>query len=645
MLDHSKLKSLVSRAADMTEEDRKLAERDRDYYNGYQWTSEEMAILKRRKQPIITKNRIKRKIDAMVGIEQRGRTDPIAYPRNPADEDAADVATKVLRYIEEEQEIDQIGSEVFFNLAIEGYGGAEVIAEERHGQIEVVVNRLRWEEIFYDPYSREKDFSDAQYLGTQKWMSEDAALEYLAPMWEGDEAGLTSLLDSQTTELGDTYADRPLYEQQMAWVDPKLRRVRVAQMYYRYNGQWMLYVFTGRGTIYEGPSPYVDEHGDTVCPMILQSAYIDRENGRFGVVRDMISAQDEINKRSSKMLHGINSRQTVAIKGALDSISDFKREIASPDGHIELNIEAFEDAARVGMKPFDILPTNDQLSGQAAMLQEAKNEIDMFGPNPALLGMEMGAVSGRAIMAQQQAGLAELAPLYDGNRNWKERVYKACWNRIRQFWDAPRWIRITDDDQSPEFVAINQPEMLPDGTMGIRNPVAQMDVDIIIATSPEYATLRHEQFEKLVDLARSGFPIPPQVIIEASDLHDKRKLLEAMQPPPEQQAMQAQMQQIDMQMKLQGAQAELAKTQSTAARNMAAAQKDAAQAQLIPLEARKRQTEAAENMADTQYRMEEARKTRFEADRIAHEQAMHAQAMQEQEMMRRVALMRPAVGY
>lgn len=637
MLDHSKLKSLVSRAADLTEADRTLAERDRDWYNGFQWSAEEIAILKRRKQPIITKNRIKRKIDAMVGIEQKGRTDPIAHPRNPNDEDAADVATKILRYGEETEELDQKFSEVFFNLAIEGYGGAEVIAEERRGQIEVVVNRLRWEEIFYDPYSREKDFSDAQYLGNQKWMSEDAALEYLAPMWEGDEAGLASLLDSQTPELGETYGDRPYHEQGMAWVDPKLRRVRVAQMYCRTDGQWNLYVFTGRGTIYQGPSPYVDEHGETVCPIILQSAYVDRENGRFGVVRDMISAQEEINKRSSKMLNGINSRQTVAIKGALDSVSAFKREMASPDGHIELNVEAFEDAARVGMKPFDILPTNDQLSGQAAMLQEAKNEIDMFGPNPALLGMDMGAVSGRAIMAQQQAGLAELAPLYDGHRNFKERIYKAFWNRVRQFWDAPRWIRITDDERTPEFVAINQPEMLPDGSIGIRNPVAQMDVDIIISTAPEYATLRHEQFEKIVDLARTGFPIPPQVIIEASDLHDKRKLLEAMRPPPEQQAMQAQMQQIDMQMKLQGAQAELAKTQSTAARNMAAAQKDAAQAQLIPLEAQKRQSEVAENMADTQHTMEEARKTRFEADSIAHGQAMHQAAMRQRLM--------PLVGY
>jgi len=611
MLDHHKLVSLVSRASDLTETARELSERDRDYYDSHQWTVEEIAALEKRKQPVIIKNRIKRKIDAMVGIEQRSRVDPVAYPRTPEDEDAADVATKILRYVEEDQRLDQKASDVFYNVLIEGYGGCEVIVEQGPtGDFDVKINRLRWEEIFHDPHSREKDFSDAQFMGVQKWMSEDAALEYCAPMWQGDPDELAAMLDTQATEIGTSYEDRP-DDVQMAWVDRRMRRVRIAQIYYKVQGQWHFAVFTGRGEIYNAVSPYVDEYGVPQNPMLLTCAYVDRENCRYGVVRDMISAQDEVNKRSSKMLHGINSRQTLAVKGALDSVDVFKREIASPDGHIELNIEAFEDAARVGMRPFEILPNNDQLSGQAALLAEAKQEIDLYGPNPALVGQGSTSASGRSIMAQQQAGLAELAPIYDNRRDWLERIYRAIMNRVRQFWTAPRYIRITDDERAPEFIGINQPVMTPQGPM-VQNPVGQMEVDIIVTTSPEYATLRHEQFDKLAELARSGFAIPPQVIIEASDLKDKRKLLEAMQPPPEAQAMQAQMQQMQMEMQMRGAAAQIADKEASALKKQADAAKVQAEIQTTGVEAQKTMTEAAENVADAEYT-----RARTESERLA----------------------------
>lgn len=572
MFDHDKLKSMVVRAADMTLEAREMSERDRDYYDSYQWTAEEEAVLRRRKQPVLVKNRIKRKIDAMVGLEQKGRVDPAAYPRNPQDEDAADIATKALRYVEEVERIDMIRSDAFYNLLIEGYGGCEVIAEMGAEDVEVRVKRLRWEEIFYDPHSREKDFSDAAYMGVQKWMSEDAALSFAAQWWQGEPEELSAMLDTQSDDTGATYDDRP-YEQNMAWVDRRLRRVRLAQMYYRYGNQWHFAVFTGRGELYNGPSPYRSKGGRPDNPMILMSAYVDRENRRYGVVRDMISAQDEINKRSSKLLHMLNTRQSISVKGALDSVAGMKRELAAPDGHVEVNVEAFEDAARVGMRPFEVVQNGDQVQGQALLLTEAKNEIDMTGPNASLLGQLQGDQSGRAIMAQQQAGLAELAPVYDSLRDWTERVYRAVWARIQQFWQAPRWIRVTDDEQAPQFVGVNQPVMTPQGPM-MQNPVAQIDVDIIVSMSPEFVSLRHEQFERLVALAESGYPIPPQVIIEASDLRDKRKIMEAMQPDPQQAQIQQQMQMRGAMADIAGREADVGAKQAKAARDQAAAIRD-----------------------------------------------------------------------
>ncbi|MGB1214791.1 MAG: hypothetical protein ACPG4X_15605 [Pikeienuella sp.] len=593
MLELSKLKMMVQNAADLTQEARGASERDRDYYDEHQWTPAEIAVLQRRKQPVITINRIKRKVDAMVGLEQRMRVDPKAYPRNPNDEEVADIATKALTFVDDNTRFDTKRSAAFENVIIEGFGGVEVVVEQRKGQFEVVINRLRWEEIFFDPHSREKDFSDAAYIGTQKWMDVDAALSELSGAWEGSEDELQELLQTSmtSTETGETYEDRPYENNSFRWADKRQRRVRVANMYYRNKGKWHLAIFVSGDTIYNEVSPYQDEDGNPTCPIELMTGYVDRENRRYGMVRSMISQQDEINKRRSKLLHQLNSRQTIGVKGAVDSVAGMKREMASPDGHTEVNIEAFEDAARVGMKPFDIVPQNDQVSGQFSLLQESKSEIDMIGPNPSLIGQTEGDASGRAIMAQQQAGMAELAPLYDSLRDWTLRVYRAIWERIRQFWTDERWIRVTDQTTGKnDWIGVNvptggyvqvmnpqtgQPMLQPE----MQNVLAEMDVDIIIEDTPDHVTLQHEQFEQLSQMAAQGIPIPPEMIIKASSLKDKQEVLELLE---QQRMMQMQAQQ---QQAAQEGQLRQIEVETTAQKNMAAAAKDGATAQKTQIEA------------------------------------------------------------
>lgn len=51
MLEHSQLKVMVETAVDLTASARALSERDRDYYDGYQLSQEEIAALRRRNQP------------------------------------------------------------------------------------------------------------------------------------------------------------------------------------------------------------------------------------------------------------------------------------------------------------------------------------------------------------------------------------------------------------------------------------------------------------------------------------------------------------------------------------------------------------------------------------------------------------------
>lgn len=567
MLDHGQLKVMVETAVDLTASARSLSERDRDYYDGYQLTPEEVEALKKRKQPPIVINRIKRKVDAMVGIEQRGRSDPRALPRTPNDEQAADVATKALVFVDDLSRFDLKKSQAFENLLVEGYGGVEIVVEQRRGKLDPVINRLRWEEIFFDPYSREKDFSDASFLGCMKWMALDKAIGLY-----GEEHKDTLEATVGSVQDGQTFEDRPYQNKNFRWGDPKQKRVRVAQMYYLSGNVWHYAIFTGNGLIYNEVSPYKDDDGNPICAMVLMSGYVDRDNRRYGVVRDMIDPQDEVNKRRSKALHLLNSRQTMGVKGAV-SVQMLKTELAKPDGHIEIDADAAAGAREAGVPAFQVLQTADMAQGNLAMLAEAKAEIDMVGPNAALHGQLEGQQSGRAILAQQNAGLAELAPIYDSLRDWTLRVYRHMWMRVKQYWTEERWVRVTDEVGSAQFIGINTVagyQLDPMTGMPVpmvENSVAQMDVDIIIDEAPDLVTLRQEEFQQLAEMRQGGVAVPDELLIEASSVRDKRRLLEAMQASKEQamqmqaQAMQAQAAtaETETQIKAMTAQAKAAK--------------------------------------------------------------------------------------
>ena len=582
MADLAYLRSMVDVAADMLSSDREQAEKARDYYDGYQWTAAEQAVLRKRKQPIITDNRIRRKVDAIVGIEQRGRVDPRALPRNPDDEQAADIATKALVFVDDVTRLDTYRSAFAYNLAIEGLGGVEVTVKERQGQLDPDVIKLRYEEIFYDPYSREADFSDAGYMGVQKWMTLDKAVEFARAYSDMGEEELTSMLEVSMQDGSGNYEDRPENNQAQPWGDRKKKRVKLAYFYHEKDGEWRLALVCGAGVIYDEPSPYLDEAGKPCCGIILQSCYVDRENRRSGIVGDMISQQDEINKRRSRLLHMLSVRQTMGRKGAVD-VAKVKRELASPDGHVEYDQDPLNST-----RDFEIIPQVDQIQGQFALLEHTTNAIDNLGPNASLLGQLDGQQSGRAIMAQQNAGMAELAPFYDGIRDWNLRVYRAIWNRIKQFWTEPRWIRVTDQPDKLQFLGINMPQVNQMGQVEVANQVGQLDVDIIIDMAPDYAVLQQEDFERLTDLVKTGMlQLPPDVLIRASSLRNKQELLEALQGGnnPEQAAQQAAMQQQVMQLQFAEKEAEIADERASAEQRMADAAKKRAETAKIGADA------------------------------------------------------------
>lgn len=528
---------------DSTDTARRESERDRDYYDGKQWTPSEIDALRKRKQPIITIPRIQRKIDYLLGVEMKQRTDPKAFPRTQKHEEAADCVTDGLRYVADSTRFNGIRSKVWSNMMVEGFGGAEVgIEQSPRGDMQVTCKWLPWDRIWFDPHSRECDFSDARYIGLVVWMDEDSALE-LFP----DSADIiAATMDSSAPN--ETYDDKPRH----SWGDQKRRRVRIASVYYQKGSDWNYCVFTAGGHLVPpGPSPYVDEFGRPTCAIKLRSAYVDRDNNRYGLVRSMIGLQDEINKRRSKALHLMSVRQTAGPQGGVLDVAAMKSELARPDGHVEY---VNQGAAR----GFEILPTSDMAASQFSLLQQATAEMDLAGPNAAMAGKDPREQSGRAIIAQQQGGAVELEHLSDGLRMWARDIYEAFWHRIKQYWTAEQWVRVMDDEDKLKWVGFNVPVTLAEYLGGlpmeeraamaqqlgvgpgdprleeqvsIKNDLSEVDVDILIEEGPDVVTLASEQFEMLASVAQiAPQAVPPEVLIRAMPgLRNRDQILERME--------------------------------------------------------------------------------------------------------------------
>ena len=231
LLDVGDLVRMFEESEDATYEARELSERDRDYVDNIQLTAEELAVYAKRGQPPSIDNRIKTKIDYLVGFEKQQRIDPKALPRTPKHETDADGATQGLRYVADSQDYSQKRSGVWRNMLVEGSGGIRVYVEpskyqkpmDQQGmmassamtppqEMDIRIDRVAWDRMFADPHASELDYSDAGYLGVVIWMDYEDALDKY-----DDNPDAKDILDTTLSSApSQTYDDKPKFS---LWAD------------------------------------------------------------------------------------------------------------------------------------------------------------------------------------------------------------------------------------------------------------------------------------------------------------------------------------------------------------------------------------------------------------------------------------------
>ena len=645
----------------------------RRYRHGAQWTAEQIKTLNDRRQPVVTYNKIGRKIDGIVGLVERLKQDPKAYPRTPQHQQGADLATAVLRYIMDRNKWNEVGPIIAEAAAVDGLAGIELDLKavpptaqtQQQGNLlqgrppppqqpdyDVMFRPVDNDGFFYDPRSFKHDFDDARYLGIGKYVDEEQLIELLPGM----EDDIKAACDSSGELTSNSDRDAKWFQ-----ANGDFKQVRLVDIWYKSRGGWKWALFTGSKILMAGQSPFVDEFDKPFCKYLMFSAQVDHEGDRYGFPRNLQSAQDEVNQRRSKGLHELNNRRIIATKAAVadGNVEALRREAARSDGIVLVNTSlqdiTFDDAAKQAA-----------VMGQLEFMRDAAQEIENFGPNPALAGGGQGAgltagSSGRAIALLQQAGIAELGPYMLNMRAWKMRVYRSLFNAVQKYWTNERWIRVTDAEGQPQFVKINETVAIDPvtGMPQLRNAVGELNVDIILDEGPDSVTLMQDTYDAISQALPAVAPmLSPgkaaavmDVLIETSPLAAdiKKKFRdagenEAQQPDPKQQeakaklmleqqqaqgrmAIEQQKAQLDQQTEREKAAAEMQLEREKAQNQMQIEMFKAEQ-----MAALKRQQTEAEIMTGPMHEID-AQTSQFRNGLITRGQEGHRSAMQKQEEM------------
>lgn len=537
------------------------------YYHADQWTAEQLKVLKARGQPPITFDRTGRKIDGLIGIVRKLRTDPKAFPRTQNQEAGAEVATQVIRTICDSSNFEDLEAECGRDGAVHGIGVSELsFIQGDHGDPDFTLDYTDPRTWFYDPRSVKYDFADTRFHGVSKW----AGLDEIDEIKSGAGDLVRGANDGGFTTAFDT-------DREMLWVDDR-ERVRLVDHWYIEGGMWKWCLHVGTVEIMSGDSPFFDRLGKSMSKFFAFANQIDTDGDHYGYIRRLKGPQDAMNQHRSKSMHIMNTRQLKVRRGAAGQQADgggierLRKEAARPDGVIEYDGSP-EDV--------EIIQPAQEFLQQTQYYQDAKDEIETFGPNAALLGDLGSGASGRAYTMAQQAGLAELGPFLKNFRMWKLAQYQGVWCAAQRYWTAERFLRVTDDQGLAQFLQVNGVGLDQSGQPALVNSLGAIDVDIIIDEGPDTESVMGDVFDTLTALAQNKVPIPPQVIIEASSLpgETKKKLIGMMsQPDPTKDAA--------TKLELQGKQAENQKTQSETMLNVARAHTegapDTSQEQLPP---------------------------------------------------------------
>ena len=605
-----------------------MAQKCDAYYRGQQWDDFDMQQLDDQGRPALTINTILPTINAVLGEQSTKKADIQFKPRGGGNQEVADVLTMVYQQIADNNKLDWIENQVFSDGLIQDRGWFDVrIDFSDHIRGEVRIESKDPLDILIDPDAKHYDPRTWNEIFETKWMSLDE-IEEVYGQDKADklrilaETGTTLGADSMEYEeerYGDT--DEHNYGQQFPG-DPDnarmLRSIRVIERQYYRLKDCMFYLDPVTGDMREVPynwskkkrEQFADQFGldiltktvrkvrwtvtaDTVVLFDDWSPYKHftlvpyfpyfRRGKPFGMVRNLLSPQEQLNKITSQELHIVNTTANsgwIVENGSLSGMTaDDLEEHGAETG---LVLEFNRGSTPPAKIPPNQIPTGLDRLGQKA----AANIKQISGITDAMLGMDSAEVSGVAIQQKQNRGSTLLQVPLTNLAKTRQYLAESILDLVQSFYTEERIIQVTDEEdpyKPRKSMRVNQ--MTPEGQ--VVNDLQLGEYDVVVSQAPARDNFDEMQFAEAIALRQVGVPIPDDMIVEYShmsrkaDIADRIRKQQGTAPPTQQQI---EMQKFQMESQIRAAQLEIAKLEAEVANIQTAAALNAAKVDQIETE-------------------------------------------------------------
>ena len=607
----------------------KIARRCDDFYVGEQWDAADKKTLEEEGRPALTINKILPTVNTVLGEQSSKRADVQFKPAKDGTEDVAAALTKVFLHISNANDLDYLEGLVFADGVIQERGYYDIRMDFKsniNGDVHVTVEDPL--DILLDPDAKEYDPETWSNVIKTRWMSPDEVGdnwgEKAMKLVQEEFAGMESVdpdalkLHSPTFK-GTTATSESIM---LGTEERHVRNIRIIERQWAKFERCKIFIDPDSGDTSEIPKHWKDDRVEQFAQelglivteqtrrkirwtvsaadrVLLEDDWSPytfftkvpyfpffRRGRPFGLVRNLLDPQEQLNKIESQTLHIVNTTANsgyIVEEGALvDMTPDDLRETGAKTG-VVITMAPGRMGGLEKIKPNQIPTGLDRIG------QKIENNIkEISSVNDARLGQDSAEVSGIALENKQDQGRLQMQAPMDHLAKTRQMMATRILALVQTFYDDERILNITlpagPTEQQDEQLIINQMD-----TAGqIVNNLQLGKYDVVVSSMPSRNTYAESQFAQALQMRGAGIMVPDDVVVQFSDLQGRKELAERIRrltgqadPTPEEMEIAQIQQQLAMAMQqgeLQKLGAEIQELQARATQQMARAGKDDAEA-------------------------------------------------------------------
>jgi hypothetical protein len=600
------------------------------FYYGEQWDDDVLNTLNAQKRPAHTVNLILSTVNAVTGEYIRSRQDISFVPQGKgAHQDTANSLRFLFKQIALNNDSEHKEKTVFLDGLIQdrGYFYYYIdFSDNIEGELREEV--MDPTDVILDPGGKEYDPATWSEVFISRWLTPDeiGAMYGIEFKEKLDLVGATGTFGHDSLEWeapnfsGDHYSSEIFYEASDEDVK-RVKRVRVIERQYKRLTRTAFFVDREAGDMRRVPSEWpkekiiqfatdMDLHimwkpERRVRVTITADRILLHDNwslferisivpffpyfrrGRpFGLVRNLVSPQEMLNKVTSQELHVVNTTANSGWMFRSGSLVNMDADdLATQGAKTGLVIEYSGDLPPIKIQPNQVPTGLDQISAKAGMFFK-----EISGVNEAILGAGRSD-SSKALESRRKGGLVQQEVVFDNLDYTRKLRAKLMLQIIQEYYSETRLIQVfsknEDGDDVQQEVALNQPVSVIDeetqqAVDEIQNDLTIGEYSIAINSVPRRDTYDEVLFEQLIQMREIGVQIPDHVLIENSQLANKAEVAETVKriqglAAPTEEELQSQAQLSELEMRTLAA--EVMDKEASAQERMARAQLYQAQAQ------------------------------------------------------------------